>query len=160
MNTKNWIPSEQIVQYQEDLKVKGHNRNLIDDTIYQLNKIKPTIQALNLELIQCEWKDLEKIKKLKQIAKLKTTFLRQLIYQVRQDSHYKMDYQWCSTKNKMTFIFSRDWVTCHISHVQSKSLIYLSNDITLLKDIVSHISDNKIRNILFLTIKERLWKEI
>jgi len=154
MNKTHWTESEDIESYHQLLREKWHNRSLIDDTIYKLNKLKPKIKQLNLELIESNWTSEEKVKELRRVVKQKELFLKQLITLVSSNKEYNFEYKWNWENRKITLIFYKDNFTCHISHIQVKSIPYISSNIELLKDIISRISDNQLRNKLFLTLKQ------
>lgn len=160
MNKNFWTEEQEILDYSLYIKEKGRNRSQIEDTIFNLNKLKPEIQQLNIELIAWDRTDLEKKKLLWLTSKYKSQLLRQLIFQLDSNKDYKFEYIYNWQLEKMTFIFYKNNKTVHISHVPVRSLLYISNNITLSKDIISRISDNKIRNFLYLQLKNKLWNEI
>ena len=106
MNKTHWTESEDIESYHQLLREKWHNRSLIDDTIYKLNKLKPKIKQLNLELIESNWTSEEKVKELRRVVKQKELFLKQLITLVSSNKEYNFEYKWNweNRKNHINFL--------------------------------------------------------
>lgn len=161
MNYSCYQDVSSLKDYQNELHKKTNScRDLFDDCILRLNKLKEDLQEANIKAINKSWKDLELNNIVAKITRKKINFLRQLIdnslwcWKNTWKDKYQVCYKRTSHKNKITLIFNKNWTTCHISHITPRQLPYISNNINFIKSIISMIPNNSLKNELFLQLKD------
>ena len=149
-----YVPTELLQEKWKNITSKGGSRNLIEDIIYQLNKLKEPLSLANQE----KWlnpKDEEKNKAVKKLLSKKALFLKQLISLSFKYPELVLVIEWSLHLKKLNLIFRLDKKVIHISHLHPIGIIYTSPNYETAKLMTSYVNDYKWKNICYEKIKEK-----
>ena len=153
--SRTWNSKEDLIKKNEYLRSKSASyMKQFEETIVHLNRLKEPMIKANANAAEENWKNIELNKIVHKLQKKKIMFLNQLITyhkNNKKELQMKVSFNWA--KNKFTLVFTYEQKTIQVTHIRPRQVLRLSISVEEKKSLVNSITDLKLKNELFLTIK-------
>jgi len=158
----NYKSKKDLINIDKKFKSKSISfRKNWEELIIRLNTLKNDLQLANQKIINNNWKDIELIKKLRNLEKKKCTFLKMLLNESLKSDDLLLEIKWSAhlwhSRWKLALIFKYKKETIHISHIKTIQITYIAKNKEQAKLIASYIWNQQDKTFMYEKIKKYMY---